>query len=138
MGSEAPALAYAKWFHERGHVLALPWFADRDAAMQFRRWHNPYDEHELEPGPFDLLQPPQSSDAVIPGVVFVPLVGFTAAGDRLGQGGGHYDRWLEANTQVPAIGLGWDCQLVDSLPSEAHDRAMAMVVTPTRTYEAGA
>ena len=50
----------------------------------------------------------------------------------------HYDRWLEANTQVPAIGLGWDCQLIDSLPREGHDQAVAMVVTPTRTYEAGA
>jgi 5-formyltetrahydrofolate cyclo-ligase len=134
-GSEAPALAYAKWFHERGHAIALPWFADRDAMMQFRRWHDPYDEDELEEGPFGLLQPPESGEAVTPDVVFVPLVGFTAAGDRLGQGGGHYDRWLEANPDVPAIGLAWDCQRVDRLPREAHDRSMAMIVTPTRVFE---
>ncbi len=137
-GSEAPALAYAKWFHERGHLLALPWFADREAMMQFRHWHDPYAEDELEPGPFDLLQPAKTSEMVIPDVAFVPLVGFTAAGDRLGQGGGHYDRWLEANPHVRAIGLGWDCQLIESFPPEPHDRAMAMVVTPTRTYEGAA
>jgi 5-formyltetrahydrofolate cyclo-ligase len=134
-GAEAPSLAYARWFHENGHPLALPWFADRDAAMQFRRWHNPWDEDELEPGPFGLLQPPAESEPLQPGVLLVPLVGFTAAGDRLGQGGGHYDRWIEANRDAAAIGLAWDCQRVESLPREAHDRAMAMVVTPTRIYE---
>ncbi len=136
-GSEAPSLAYAKWFHENGHALALPRFAGREASMEFRRWHDPYDEDELEPGPFGLLQPPALSEAERPGVLFVPLVGFTAAGDRLGQGGGHYDRWLSAHRDVPAIGLAWDCQRVDHLPREAHDRAMVMVVTPTRIYEGG-
>lgn len=134
-GAEAPSLAYAKWFHENGYVLALPWFADCEAAMHFRRWRDPYDEDELEEGPFGLLQPSRSSEAVRPDAVFVPLVGFTVAGDRLGQGGGHYDRWLEANPHVPAIGLAWDCQCVESLPREAHDRSLAMIVTPTSIHE---
>ncbi len=136
-GAEAPSLAYAKWFHENGHALALPRFAERGGTMEFRRWHDPYDEGELETGPFGLLQPTASSELALPGLLFVPLVGFTAAGDRLGQGGGHYDRWLSAHRDVPAIGLAWDCQRVDALPREAHDRAMAMVVTPTRIYEGG-
>lgn len=134
-GAEAPALAYAKWFHENGHELALPWFADRDSPMQFRRWRDPYNEDELETGPFGMLQPPATSEPAQPDLLFVPLVGFTATGDRLGQGGGHYDRWLAANPKVRAIGLAWDCQRVESLPFEPHDRRLAMVVTPTRTYE---
>lgn len=134
-GSEAPALAYAKWLRENGRTIALPWFANRGAPMQFRRWQDPYDEDELEAGPFGLLQPAGASEAVRPDVLFVPLVGFTAAGERLGQGGGHYDRWLAANPDVPAIGLAWDCQRVESLPREEHDRTMAMIITPTRVYE---
>jgi 5-formyltetrahydrofolate cyclo-ligase len=136
-GSEAPSLAYAKWFHENGHGLALPWFADRDEPMQFRQWRDPWDEDELEAGPFAPLQPRASSGIAQPAVLFVPLVGFTAEGDRLGQGGGHYDRWLAANREVSAIGLAWDCQRVDSLPHEAHDQALAMIVTPTRVYQGG-
>lgn len=136
-GSEAPSLAYARWFHENGHPLALPWFGGRDAPMQFRRWRDPWDEHGLEIGPFGLLQPQAESEPVQPQVLFVPLVGFTAQGDRLGQGGGHYDRWLAANPSVPAIGLAWDAQKLDALPREAHDRRMAMVVTPTRIYHGG-
>jgi 5-formyltetrahydrofolate cyclo-ligase len=67
-------------------------------------------------------------------VAFVPLVGFTAAGERLGQGGGHYDRWLAANPSVLPLGLAWDCQLRGSLPHEAHDCPLRGVITPTRFY----
>jgi 5-formyltetrahydrofolate cyclo-ligase len=37
-------------------------------------------------------------------VVIAPLLGFTAEGGRLGQGGGHYDRWLAANPMWPRWG----------------------------------
>jgi len=133
--SEAPTLAYAKWFHERGHLLALPCFADRDDDMHFRTWHDPYDAEELDTGPFSIPQPATNSAEALPDVVFVPLVGFTERGDRIGQGAGHYDRWLEANPNVLTIGLAWDCQLVDDLPVEPHDQPLDMVVTPTQIYE---
>ncbi|MDE8653220.1 5-formyltetrahydrofolate cyclo-ligase [Novosphingobium album (ex Liu et al. 2023)] len=134
VGAEAPTLAYAKWLHENGRQLALPRFASRDAPMTFGRWTDPYDEDELEAGPFGAAQPRADADDVTPGVVFVPLLGFTARGDRLGQGGGHYDRWLAAHPETVAIGLGWDCQLVESLAVEPHDRPLHAVVTPTRLY----
>jgi 5-formyltetrahydrofolate cyclo-ligase len=137
-GSEAPSLAYARWFHENGHPLALPWFADRDAPMQFRHWPDPWNDDALEPGPFGMMQPSGSSEVAPPDVLFVPLLGFTVQGDRLGQGGGHYDRWLAAHPDVAAIGLAWDCQKVDALPREAHDRRVAMVITPTRIHQGGA
>lgn len=66
--------------------------------------------------------------------MFVPCVGFTADGGRLGQGAGHYDRWLAAHPSAVAIGLAWDCQLVDELPTEPHDHPLDAVVTPTRLY----
>jgi 5-formyltetrahydrofolate cyclo-ligase len=67
-------------------------------------------------------------------VLFVPLIGFTADGARLGQGGGHYDRWLPEHPGTLTIGLAWDCQLEDTLPHEAHDQPLRAVVTPTRLY----
>jgi len=131
---EAPSIGYARYFHDAGHSIALPWFAARDSAMEFRCWVSPHLDELLEPGPYGTAQPAGSAKAVVPDVLFVPLVGFTAQGDRLGQGGGHYDRWLAAHPHVPAIGLGWDCQLVDALPREDHDRPLAAVVTPTRLF----
>ncbi|MEZ5679735.1 MAG: 5-formyltetrahydrofolate cyclo-ligase [Erythrobacter sp.] len=131
---EAPAASYAKFFFERGHELALPRFASRNAPMQFARFADPFEEEDLEVGPLGLLQPFSDAPEMTPDILIVPLVGFTATGARLGQGGGHYDRWLADHPATVAIGLAWDCQLVDDLPTEPHDRPLAAIVTPTRIY----
>ncbi len=132
--AEAPAGAYARFFHDAGHDVALPWFAARDASMEFRMWRSAHLNELLEPGPFGIMQPMADAAPATPTFLLLPLVGFTAAGARLGQGGGHYDRWLAAHPGVPAIGMAWDCQMVESLPDEAHDHPLTAVVTPTRIY----
>ena len=132
---EAPTGGYARWFHENGRRLALPWFADRTSVMAFREWTDPFGQSDLEPGPWGALQPSAGAEELVPEVAFVPLLGFTAEGLRLGQGGGHYDRWLAAHAGTLPIGLAWDMQRLDSLPWEPHDRLLAAVVTPTRIYE---
>lgn len=135
---EAPTRGYAKWLTENGRSIALPSFADRQAPMVFRAWTDPYDDADLTVGPFGVLQPEPSASEVVPDVVFVPLLGFTPRGDRLGQGAGHYDRWLAEHPGVEAIGLAWDCQCIAALPVEAHDRPLSAVVTPTRIYRGAA
>ena len=134
MEGEVPASNYARWFFERGHRIALPWFAERGAPMQFREWSNPFVEDLLEPDPYKALQPRADAALLIPDVVFCPLLGFTTEGGRIGYGAGHYDRWLASHPPRAAIGLAWDCQLEESLPVEAHDVALDAVVTPTRLY----
>nr|WP_298927430.1 5-formyltetrahydrofolate cyclo-ligase [uncultured Erythrobacter sp.] len=131
---EAPAGGYAKFFHEAGHTLALPHFSAADAPMTFREHADPFGESDLTPGPFDIAQPAGDAAEILPDVLFVPLVGFTADGDRLGQGGGHYDRWLSEHPGRMAVGLAWDAQLCDALPTEPHDIALDAIVTPTRIY----
>ncbi|MCT2558128.1 5-formyltetrahydrofolate cyclo-ligase [Tsuneonella sp. YG55] len=131
MPGEAPAGGYARYFAEQGHTLALPWFADRMAPMGFRRFADPFGESSLDEGPFG-IQPAANCDEVVPDVLFVPLVAFTLDGHRLGQGGGHYDRWLERHPAAKAIGLAWDIQEVCSIPHEPHDRRLDAVITPTR------
>ncbi len=129
---EAPTAGYASWFHQNGRTVALPAFDDRDAPMHFRRWHDPLGADDLVVGPFG-PQPGDDAERVTPDIVLVPLLAFTADGHRLGQGGGHYDRWLGDNP-VPCIGLGWDMQLVESLPLEPHDWQLDAVITPTRLF----
>lgn len=131
---EAPTGAYARFFHEAGHQIALPHFADEASAMEFREYTDPHGETDLEPGPFGLVQPSGDSNLISPDVVFVPLLGFTQRLERLGQGGGHYDRWLEAHPGTLAIGLAWDVQLCEELPVEPHDMKLSGVITPTRMY----
>lgn len=96
----------------------------------------------LEQGPlrknrFGILEPDMRA-AVRPAkqlsVVLMPLVGFDRAGNRLGMGGGFYDRSFAFKHQLPAsrpllIGLAHSCQQVDSLPTEAWDTPVDYIVT---------
>ncbi|MBU0668768.1 MAG: 5-formyltetrahydrofolate cyclo-ligase [Alphaproteobacteria bacterium] len=131
---EAPAASYAKFFFEAGHALALPRFATRNAGMEFAHHEDPFEESDCEVGPFGLMQPLSGAETVTPDLLFVPLIGFTDTGARIGQGGGHYDRWLAEHPGTVAIGLAWDVQKVDALPLEPHDVPLTAVVTPTRLY----
>ena len=74
------------------------------------------------------------AEVLVPEILFVPLVGFTPTLARLGQGGGHYDRWLAEHPPLLAIGLAWDAQACDALPTEPHDVPLDAVVTPTRIF----
>lgn len=134
MEGEVPASNYARWFFERGHRVVLPWFSGKGAPMQFREWSNPFVDEELVPDPWSALQPPDHAELLAPEIMFCPLLGFSTDGGRIGYGAGFYDRWLSTNPPRLAIGLAWDCQLVDNLPIEPHDVPLDMIVTPTRLY----
>ncbi|WP_296678217.1 5-formyltetrahydrofolate cyclo-ligase [Novosphingobium sp.] len=134
IGNEASPLGYARWFYEAGHRVALPWFECRSSTMQFRLWDNPFDTDDLEQSPWGGLQPDNAADPADPEVLIVPLLAFTDEGNRLGQGGGHYDRYLTEYQDAVTIGLAWDCQRVEALPLESHDMPLRAVVTPTRFY----
>ena len=74
--------------------------------------------------------PEDALDPRWPDVVIVPCVAFTARGERLGQGGGWYDRFLsEIRDDCRTIGVGFAEQLVDELPTEEHDVRLDTVVT---------
>lgn len=129
---EAPSASYIRFFFERGHPIALPRVTTLDKPMEFRLHTDPYEESDLEAGVWGLRQPRTDAPVVVPEVLFMPLVGFTAKGDRLGQGGGYYDRFLAAHPQTTAIGMAWDVQEVPELPTELHDMRLSAIVTPTR------
>ena len=138
LGDEAPTLGWARWLYENGRKLALPWFAGRNAAMEFRAWDNPFDDDALVSDPWGARQPPDRAPRVTPTAQVVPLLGFDSDCQRIGQGAGHYDRWLATHPGTTTIGLAWDCQLVNELPLEDHDMPLDAIVTPTRFYRRSA
>lgn len=74
-------------------------------------------------------------DAAQVDVVLVPGIAFTIEGDRLGQGGGWYDRFLAGvDSNCTTIGVGFEIQIVDALPTEAHDITLDAIVTERRTH----
>jgi 5-formyltetrahydrofolate cyclo-ligase len=69
--------------------------------------------------------------------VLVPGVAFDGTGHRLGYGGGYYDRLLSGlPARVPRIAGAFELQLVDHVPSAAHDLAVDVIVTESRTIAA--
>lgn len=75
---------------------------------------------------------PVSQQAFDPDVVVVPLLGFDRSGGRLGQGGGFYDRALEAlraEKPVLAVGYAFGIQEVPACPVEPHDQSLDAIVT---------
>ncbi len=82
---------------------------------------------------------PASPDPAWPDVVIVPGLAFTRRGDRLGQGGGWYDRFLAGvRPECRTIGVGFDEQIVDDLPVEDHDIRLDHVVTESGDIVGGA
>jgi 5-formyltetrahydrofolate cyclo-ligase len=77
-----------------------------------------------------LVVVPGDVDPGILDVVVVPGLAFTHEGERLGQGGGHFDRFLtRVRGDCLRIGVAFHEQLVDRLPTEHHDIAVDRVIT---------
>src|SRR5690349_5614853 len=98
---------------------------------------------ELKPGAFGILEP-SSNPAIDPAalhdaLVVVPGLGFTPRGERLGRGGGHYDRLLsELSAQAITVGLAYSFQMLDCVPQAERDRRLNFVVTESAIHPAPA
>lgn len=94
----------------------------------------PYDESRLELGSFH-IEEPTGNDTVDPSeieLIVVPAVAYDRKGNRLGRGRGFYDRLLKT-TKATKVGVGYEFQLVDEVPTEPHDVGVDIVITQNAT-----
>ncbi|WP_134725834.1 5-formyltetrahydrofolate cyclo-ligase [Paracoccus luteus] len=108
--------------------VCLPEVVARATPLRFRLWRG----EALVPGVFGTSHPPETCPEVSPTVLIVPLAGFDAGLNRLGYGGGFYDRTLahlRARGPVTAIGLAWAGQQVAPIPVEPTDEPLDLLVT---------
>lgn len=96
---------------------------------------------DLCPGYRGLLEPRPGGGRAIPPeqveVALVPGLAFDLKGNRLGQGGGHYDRVLARLSPASmTIGLAFEFQVLERLPVEVHDVPVDLIVTERRVIEA--
>lgn len=127
--SEMSPLPLLARLDEIGHQTGLPWVIDVDVPLVFGAWAP---GEASAAGPFGTRVPKAGAAQFIPDVVLVPLLGVDAEGYRLGYGGGFYDRTLEKLRQagdVVAIGLGYECQLLEEVPRGVHDQRLDWMVT---------
>jgi len=124
-GDEPDILPMFAGLGEAG-ALALPHHAARNETMDFRRWRP---DEALTKGPWGTQQPADDAPPALPDLIFCPLVGFDRHGGRLGQGGGHYDRYFAARPAIRRIGVAWSVQEVDAVPRASTDIALDAVLT---------
>jgi len=130
----APLIALAR---QRGCRIALPRVVDlrRDRMRFFDLGSN------VRRGAYGLMEPqggvPRPAQEM--DVVFMPLVGFDALGNRIGMGRGFYDRHfafrhrLQHYRRPRLVGLGYSVQQVATLPHQPHDVPVDAIVTECST-----
>jgi 5-formyltetrahydrofolate cyclo-ligase len=120
-----------------GVQMALPVMAGSDAPLIFREWRT---GDALLPGAFGVYEPAGDAPTLEPDIAVTPLLAFDAAGNRLGYGGGYYDRTLRdlrGRREIIAVGVGYDEQEISSIPGHTGDEILDMIITDQRTLRAG-
>lgn len=114
-----------------GAQVALP----RVSGPRRLEFHLVTDASTLLPGAFGIPEPAADArtrvDPRDAGLVLVPGTVFSLTGDRIGSGQGFYDALL-ATLSVPAVGLGYELQVVAAIPAARHDRRLDALVTERR------
>ena len=131
VGSEPDTrgLVFALW--KRGTYVLLP-LLRADGDLDWASYEGP---ESLVAGPKGLREPgeaPRGAGAIASAdVVLVPALAVDRLGNRLGRGGGSFDRALaRVGPLIPVIALLYDGELVERVPAEGHDAPVRGVVRP--------
>ena len=129
-GNEMDPRPLAEAMIKLGWRLALPACEAADAPLVFRAF-TPGDR--LAPDNAGIAAPLDSAPQILPDIIVAPLLAFDARGWRLGQGGGYYDRTIQAlrATAWPPVivGLAYAGQEVERVPVDAYDQKLDAILT---------
>lgn len=131
IGSELDPAPLAAALGRLGATVALPVMVAPATPLEFRAWM-PGDP--LVKRQWGIREPAPACPVVEPDLLLVPLLLVDGAGQRLGYGGGFYDRTLShlrARKSTIAIGIAYLSQRVGAVPHEAFDEALDFVLTPS-------
>ena len=132
--SEVETENLSRTLQEMGKIICFPQAvpATRDLLPIQWDWRKP--DSCLKPGYRGIPEPQQPGCVVFPpeelDMVIMPGLLFDRNGNRLGYGGGYYDRFLANKApQALRVGLGFSSQLTISIPAQAHDMRLDILVT---------
>ena len=129
---EADTLQAMKIFKQKGFKISLPIIGSK-FDMNFYFWNLNDPLHVNRYG----IPEPKSKIKVIPSILLIPMVAFDKQLNRLGYGGGYYDRFLKKyeKKNIIKIGLAISCQEVKKLPLNSFDKKMDFVLTEKKLYK---
>lgn len=136
-GSEVSTMPHIEEALKKGKRIVLPRVDNENRRLRLYEIH---DTGEIKPGfmgiPEPYVPPERERDINEVDLVIMPGVAFDIYGNRLGYGGGYYDRLLSGlKKKVMLVAVAYEEQIVDSLPSEAHDVKVDLIVTEKRSIE---
>ncbi|MBI1992391.1 MAG: 5-formyltetrahydrofolate cyclo-ligase [Candidatus Omnitrophica bacterium] len=116
----------------KGKRVVVPVTHARTTRLQLAEVRSP--AAELAPGRFGVWEPSPPVRRPVPvrdvDLLLVPGIAFDRCGHRLGHGHGYFDRFLaRVPKTTPTVGLAFRFQLLDHLPTTAHDRAVQTILT---------
>ncbi len=129
IGDEIDVLPLMQWLEEKGQAVALPALDGPDSPLLFRAWTASI---PLEKVLYGTYQPPVSAHLVVPSFLLVPMLAFDVRGDRMGYGGGYYDRTLAAlrrTRNIVAMGVAYAGQEFPDVPVENYDEPLDWILT---------
>lgn len=113
---------------ERGIQTAVPKVEDGIIRFYFIT-----SMEDVQEGHFHVMEPVTGKAAEAIDSLVIPMVAFDEQGNRMGYGKGYYDRYLK-QFAGKRIGVAFAEQKAASLPTEAHDEIIELIVTEERVY----
>jgi len=114
----------------KNFTMCLPVVTKTGRPLVFRQWQPGC---VLEKGPFLTKHPGLENPSTDPEIMLLPMLAYDGFGNRLGWGGGYYDRTLKQyradGRSVIALGLAYGAQQCDRLPVDEFDQSLDAVIT---------
>ena len=133
IGSEICTLELIENLRKKKYIISLP-VVDKNFDMSFYEWvkNNPLNINKFG------IPEPLRSRKIIPSTLIIPLLAFDINLNRLGYGGGFYDRFinkLEKLKKILKIGLALSCQKINKVPTDKFDKKMNYIFTENKVYK---
>ena len=122
---ELDDLNILKKFEQKNFIISLPKIS-KNNKMNFYQWSF---KDPLKINKFGIPES-TSNKKIYPNILLIPLVGFDDQFNRLGYGGGYYDRYLsKVQYKIIKIGVGFSFQKINNIPTNSHDIKLDCVIT---------
>lgn len=128
IGSEVDTISMMQEFIKDGKKVAVP-----KVEGDIIAFYEIQSVKDCKPGLWGILEPVSyKAPADDPGLILLPGLAFDESGNRLGYGGGYYDKYLKARPDCACAALAYELQLLEEVPHEEHDKQVEYIVTPER------